>query len=142
MNKFIDIKTGSTYSFKPEIDNTSIYALTDEQYNIVMKYGRFIKYSVAENNKLIVEPLIDEYDEFHKQKEAKIQEEKNKIKEKRLQRQELLRPYKELNNTDYKVIKAMEAFLIAQPNCPEEFLQVHRERQANRDLINEREQGL
>ena len=142
MNKYVNINTGSTYNFIPENQKDFIYPITAEQYNIIMKYGRFIKYSVAGNNELIIETLINEYDEFHKQKEAKIQEEKNKIKEKRLQKQELLRPYKELNNTDYKVIKAMEEFLITQPNCSEEFLQIHRERQAHRDLINEREQNL
>ena len=141
MNKYVNINTGSTYNFKPENYEECIYPITAEQYNIIMKYGRFIKYSIAENNKLIVEPLIDEYDEFHKQKEIKIQEEKNKVEEKRLQKQEFLRPYKELNSTDYKIIKAMEEFLISQPNCSEEILQIHEQRQASRDLINLREQN-
>lgn len=139
--KYIDIKTKSTFDFQPiGIEEENLYPITADQEQLIFSYGGYVDF-ITENGQIInIIPKENEY-----QEQLKFDEEQGKYfneiyAQKEAKQREQLRPYSELATTDYKIIKAMEEFLISQPNCSEEILQIHEQRQANRDLINSREE--
>ena len=141
MKKYIDINTNSIYSFYPEtVDPNNLYEISEELSKVVCLNGNNIKIEFDENSQIINIIPLEEKNLQDRQKEQNRKKQILKFEQEKINKlEELRKPYPKLNNTDYKIIKAMEYFLISQPDCSAEILEAHALRQAQRDLINARE---
>lgn len=132
-NDFIDISN---------LDLTSIEVFTEGD----MKCREFAEYTtiykpIDENNIIILSSDGDIYTDPEIIEHTPIPIESYEPTEEELTRQEIQRLKNKLETTDYKIIKCSEYQLVGL-DLPYDLQELHEERQAIRDIINELEQQL